>query len=171
MHQQLIAFNQKQRTLFHAPELRAGDVVKVYRKIKEGGKERTQLFQGTVIALKGRQSSSPTLTVRKVSFGVGVELVLPLASPHIEKIEFVKRTRARRAKLYYVRDKSVKVLSKKLKEVMLKAKKGIVESVSEEKTAGGGTISGTKSGESETVETGEPKAEGTAIEGDGEIAK
>lgn len=117
MNQKLIAFNLKQRKLKPAPELKAGDVIKVFRKIKEGSKERLQAFQGTVIAIKGGQSSSKTITVRKVSFGVGVELVLPLASPQIQKIEFVKHTRARRAKLYFVRDKSVKVLSKKLKEV------------------------------------------------------
>lgn len=117
MNQKLIAFNLKQRKLSPTLELKAGDVIKVFRKIKEGSKERLQAFQGTVIAIKGGQSSSKTITVRKVSFGVGVELVLPLASPQIQKIEFVKHTRARRAKLYFVRDKSVKVLSKKLKEV------------------------------------------------------
>ena len=120
MHQKLIAFNLKQRKPLATPDLRAGDVVKVYRKIKEGSKERTQLFQGTIIALKGGQSASRTMTVRKVSDGVGVELIFPLSSPQIEKIEFVKRSRARRAKLYFVRDKSAKVLSKKLKEVAVK---------------------------------------------------
>lgn len=122
MHQKLITFNQSQRKDVSVADLRAGDVIRVFRKIKEGGKERLQTFQGSVIALRGGQSSSPTVTVRKVSFGVGVELVLPLLSPQVGRIEFVKRTRARRAKLYYVRDKSVKVLSKKLKEVVIKGK-------------------------------------------------
>lgn len=130
MHQKLISFNLKQRKSSGIPELRAGDVVKISRKIKEGGKERIQSFQGTIIAINGGQSSSKTITVRKISFGVGVELVFPLASPQIEKIEFVKRTRARRAKLYYVRDKSVKVLSKKLKEVAIKS--GLIPDVTEE---------------------------------------
>lgn len=130
MHQKLISFNLKQRKPLGIPELQAGDVVNISRKIKEGGKERTQAFQGTVIAINGGQSSSKTITVRKISFGVGVELVLPLSSPQIEKIEFVKRTRARRAKLYYVRDKSAKVLSKKLKEVA--AKSGLVADTTEE---------------------------------------
>jgi large subunit ribosomal protein L19 len=121
MNQKLISFNLKQRKPLDTPELKAGDMIKIFRKIKEGSKERLQAFQGTVIAIKGGQSSSKTITVRKVSFGIGVELVLPLSSPQIEKIEFVKRTRARRAKLYFVRDKSVKVLSKKLKEVAVKA--------------------------------------------------
>ena len=120
MHAKLIAFNLKQRKPLSLPELRAGDVVKIYRKIKEGSKERTQAFQGTIIAINGGQSSSRTITVRKVASGVGVELIFPLSSPQIERIEFVKRTRARHAKLYFVRDKSVKVLSKKLKEVAVK---------------------------------------------------
>lgn len=121
MHQNLIAFNLQQRKSFsELPELRAGDVIKIYRKIKEGAKERTQMFQGTVIAIKGGQSASRTLTVRKVSDGIGVELILPLSSSQIQKIEFVKRTTARRSKLYFVRDKSAKVLSKKLKEVAVK---------------------------------------------------
>jgi large subunit ribosomal protein L19 len=121
MHQELIAFNKVIRDTKEFPDIHVGDVVKIFRKIKEASKERLQAFQGTVIALRGGQSSSPTITVRKVSFGVGVELVLPLYSPQIDRIEFVKRTRARRAKLYFVRDKSVKVLSKKLKEVKLKS--------------------------------------------------
>ena len=123
MHQKLISFNLEQRKPISTPPLQAGDVIKIYRKIKEGAKERVQMFQGTVIALKGGQSSSRTVTVRKISDGIGVELILPLSSPQIEKIEFVKRTSARRAKLYYVRDKSAKVLSKKLKEVAVKGKK------------------------------------------------
>ncbi len=120
MHKDLIAFNQKLRSAQTFPDLRSGDVVKIHRKIREGSKERTQVFQGTIIAMRGGQSASPTITVRKVSFGVGVELVMPLLSPQIEKIEFVKRTSVRRAKLYFVRDKSVKVLSRKMKEVDVK---------------------------------------------------
>lgn len=127
MNQKVIAFNKAQReeraalNPIQIPELRAGDVIKVYRRIKEGAKTRTQMFQGMVIAINGGQSSSPTITVRKVSSGVGVELILPLYSPQIEKIEFIKRTRSRRSKIYFVRDKSVKVLSKKLKEIPLAA--------------------------------------------------
>lgn len=121
MHQNLISFNLKQRKAFsELPELRAGDVVKVYRKIREGAKERTQMFQGTIIALKGGQSASRTMTIRKVSDGIGVELIFPLSSYQIQKIEFVRRATARRSKLYFVRDKSAKVLSKKLKEVAVK---------------------------------------------------
>lgn len=119
MDNRLIAFNKALRRT-DLPDLRAGDVVRIHRKIKEGGKERIQMFEGMVIAVKAGQSAAPSITVRKVSFGIGVEIVFPLHSPQVEKIELVKRTRARRAKLYYVRDKSAKVLSKKLKEVNLK---------------------------------------------------
>ena len=120
MHQKLISFNLKQRKpLVGIPELRSGDVVKVFRKIREGSKERLQAFQGTIIAIKGGQSSSKTITISKTSFGVGVELILPLSSPQIEKIEFVKRTRARRAKLYYVRNTSTKDFGKKLRETAM----------------------------------------------------
>ncbi|MDP2837973.1 MAG: 50S ribosomal protein L19 [Candidatus Moranbacteria bacterium] len=133
MHQKLIAFNLAQRKpQADLPELRAGDVIKIYRKITEGSKERTQMFQGTIIAIKGGQSASRTITIRKVSDGIGVELILPLSSAQIQKIEFVKRTTARRAKLYFVRDKSAKVLSKKLKEV---AVKGRVVEKAKKKTA------------------------------------
>jgi large subunit ribosomal protein L19 len=123
MHKDLIAFNMARRTK-DIPELHSGDVVKIHRKIVEGGKERTQVFQGMVIAMRGGQSSSQTVTVRKVSFGIGVEIVVPIHSPNIEKIEVVKSTRSRRAKLYYVRDKSAKLLRRKLKEVGLKVGKG-----------------------------------------------
>lgn len=135
MHKDLIAFNAARRTK-EVANLHSGDVVKVYRKIVEGGKERTQIFQGMVIALRGGQSSSPTVTVRKVSFGIGVEIVFPLYSPNIEKIEVLKSTRSRRAKLYFVRDKSSKLLSRKLKEVTIKtgkdAKAVAVEAVAED---------------------------------------
>ncbi len=122
MNQRLIEFNRAMRRT-DLPELRTGDVVKITRKIKEGGKERSQVFEGMIIALKGGQSSSITITVRKVSLGVGVELVLPLNSPQIQKIDLVKHTKAGRSKIYYVRTKSVKVLSRKLKEVASKVKK------------------------------------------------
>ncbi|NTW30007.1 MAG: 50S ribosomal protein L19 [Candidatus Moranbacteria bacterium] len=123
MHKDLIGFNMSRRTK-EIPALHAGDVVKIHRKIVEGGKERVQVFQGMVIAMRGGQSSSPTVTVRKVSFGIGVEIVVPIYSPNIEKIEVLKSTRSRRAKLYFVREKSAKLLRRKLKEVGLKVGKG-----------------------------------------------
>lgn len=114
MHKKLIEFNLSQRNK-KIPELRAGDVVKIHRKVKEGKKERVQVFEGIIVAINGRQSSSPMITVRKVSYGVGVELILPIYSPVIEKIELVKRAKVRKAKLYYIREKSAKSLRLKYK--------------------------------------------------------
>ena len=85
------------------PRYRAGATVKVHVRIKEGQKERIQIFEGVVIAYNGAGSRS-TMTVRKVSYGVGVERLFPLYSPTIERIEWVRRGRVRRAKLYYMRD-------------------------------------------------------------------
>lgn len=112
MNKAMIDFNRTQRAS-DAPALKSGDVVKVYRKIIEGGKERTQVFEGMVIAMRGGQSSSPTITVRKVSNGIGVELVLPIHSPIIEKIEVIKSAKVRRSKLYFVRERSLKSLKMK----------------------------------------------------------
>jgi large subunit ribosomal protein L19 len=84
------------------PPFRAGDTVRVHVKIKEGDKERVQVFEGTVISLR-RASNHSTFTVRKISFGQGVERIFPLHSPAIEKIEVVRSGRVRRAKLYYLR--------------------------------------------------------------------
>ena len=112
----MVEFNMTQRTS-QVPDLQTGDVVKVYRKIVEGGKERIQMFQGMIIATRGGQSSSPTITVRKVSNGVGVELVLPVHSPMIEKIELVKKAKTRRSKLYYIREKTAKSLKLKYKDI------------------------------------------------------
>jgi large subunit ribosomal protein L19 len=84
------------------PQFKPGDTVKVHVRIKEGEKERVQVFQGVVIRRhKGRVNS--TFTVRKVSYGVGVERIFPLHSPMIDKIEVVTRGRVRRSRLYYLR--------------------------------------------------------------------
>lgn len=80
-----------------------GDTVKVHVIIKEGDKERIQIFQGDVIAKRGRGLST-TFTVRKISFGIGVEKIFPLHSKSIKKVEIVRTTKVRRAKLYYLRD-------------------------------------------------------------------
>ncbi|MDD3498329.1 MAG: 50S ribosomal protein L19 [Candidatus Moranbacteria bacterium] len=117
MNNKMLKFNLAQRKNKNIPDLRSGDIIKVYRKIVEGQKERIQVFEGMIIAINGKQSSSPTITVRKVSGGVGTELVLPVFSPNIEKIEVVKRARVRRSKLYYIRDKSAKSLRLKYKDI------------------------------------------------------
>ena len=87
------------------PPFNVGDTVKVYVRISEGEKTRSQVFEGKVIRLKGR-GANKTFTVRKLSYGEGVERIFPLRSPVVEKIEVVKSQPARRAKLYYLRKKA-----------------------------------------------------------------
>jgi len=84
------------------PDFDAGDTVKVHVKIKEGGKERLQMFQGVVIS-KRKGTSNASFTVRKISYGVGVERVFPLHSPSLDRVEVVSRGRVRRSKIYYLR--------------------------------------------------------------------
>jgi large subunit ribosomal protein L19 len=86
------------------PQFNVGDTVKVYAKIKEGTRERIQIFEGTVLKKQGG-SSRATFTVRKNSNGIGVEKTWPLHSPMVEKIEVVRLGKVRRAKLYYLRDR------------------------------------------------------------------
>ncbi len=86
------------------PEVKVGDTVRVHVKIKEGERERVQAFEGTVIARK-HGGISETFTVRRVSYGVGVERVFPIHSPNIEKVETIRKGRVRRSKLYYLRDR------------------------------------------------------------------
>ena len=97
------------------PEFAIGDTVKVYGKIKEGNRERIQVFEGTVIKRQGG-SNRETFTVRKNSNGVGVEKTWPLHSPNVEKIEVTRRGKVRRAKLFYLRQRSGK--SAKVKELI-----------------------------------------------------
>ena len=85
------------------PDLRPGDTIKVHQKIKEGDKERIQIFEGIIIAKKHGSGIPGTITVRKVVDGIGVERVFPIHSPSLSKIEVVKHGRARRSKLYYLR--------------------------------------------------------------------
>lgn len=116
MKKEVIEFNKVQR-LKKMPNLKTGDVVRAHRKIIEGGKERTQIFEGMIIAVKGRQSSSPMITVRKVSSGVGVEIIIPVFSPKVAKIEVVRHAKVRRSKAYYIREKSAKSLRMKYSEI------------------------------------------------------
>lgn len=98
-----------------APEFRTGDTVKVSAKIKEGNRERIQVFEGTVIKKQGTGVRA-TFTVRKISNGVGVEKTWPLHSPIVEKVEVIRRGKARRAKLYYLRQRTGKAA--KVKELV-----------------------------------------------------
>lgn len=86
------------------PKLEIGDTVRVYVKVKEGNRERVQMFEGTVIK-KNHGGIQETFTVRRVSYGVGVERTFPVNSPKLDRIEVVRHGRVRRAKLYYLRDR------------------------------------------------------------------
>ena len=96
------------------PELKIGDTVKVHAKIKEGNRERIQIFEGTIIAMK-HSGINKTVTVRRISYGVGVEKTFPVHSPNIAKCEVVRHGKVRRAKLYYLRDRAGKAAKVKEK--------------------------------------------------------
>ncbi|MCC7469599.1 MAG: 50S ribosomal protein L19 [Bacteroidetes bacterium] len=127
-------------------DVRTGDTVRVFSKIKEKGKTRLQAFEGLVLARKHGTETGATLTVRKVSDGIGVERIFPLFSPLIDRIELVKRSKTRRSKLYFLRDKTNKEIRKKLKGYGIEASETkevaseemmdeVVEEPKEEKTA------------------------------------
>jgi len=103
MLRKAIADIQKKHMKTDVPALRSGDSVRVHTKIKEGDKERIQIFEGTVIAFR-KGGTGSMFTVRKVSYGVGVERIFPLHSPRIDKIEVVGHGEVRRAKLFYLRE-------------------------------------------------------------------
>ena len=94
----------EQRHLTKRPDMRAGDTVRVHTKIREGDKERIQVFEGVVIAYRKGQPGSSMFTVRKVSYGVGVERMFPVHSPRIDHIEVVSHGEVRRSRLYYLRE-------------------------------------------------------------------
>lgn len=93
---------EKEQMRVDIPDFRPGDTIKVHARIREGEKERVQVFQGFVIR-KRKGTTGATFTVRKVSYGVGVERIFPLHSPTIDKIEIISRGKVRRGKLYYMR--------------------------------------------------------------------
>lgn len=101
-------------------DLKSGDTVRVHQKITEKGKTRLQVFEGLVLARKHGAEAGATFTVRKVVDGIGVERIFPLYSPNIEKIEIIRRSNIRRAKLYFVRRKAVKEMNKRMKMEMVK---------------------------------------------------
>jgi large subunit ribosomal protein L19 len=95
--------------------LKSGWTIKVYQKIKEGDKTRTQAFEGLIIARKHGAESGGTITVRKVSDGIGVEKTFPVFLPTIDKVEVIKKSKVRRSKLYYLREKTAKEIRRKTK--------------------------------------------------------
>ncbi len=107
MNKNLIADITASQLRNDVPDFRPGDSLKVHVRIVEGTRTRIQLFEGVVIARKG-EGISETFTVRKISYGIGVERTFPVNSPKLEKIEVVKRGKVRRAKLYYLRNLSGK---------------------------------------------------------------
>ncbi|MCI8434922.1 MAG: 50S ribosomal protein L19 [Clostridia bacterium] len=114
MNRNIINEIEKDYMKKEVPQFREGDVIKVYVKVVEGNRERLQAFEGTVIAKKNG-GVRETFTVRRVSFGVGIERTFPIHSPRIDKIEIVRHGKVRRAKLYYLRNLSGKAA--KIKEV------------------------------------------------------
>jgi len=98
------------------PALKTGQTVKVHQKIKEGKKERIQIFEGMILAMKGKTPETKTMTVRKVTQGIGVEKIYPLSLPSLEKIEIVSAVKTRREKLYYLKRKYKKKLKEKKKK-------------------------------------------------------
>ena len=96
-------------------DVKAGDTVRVYSKIQEKGKTRLQMFEGLVLARKHGTEAGATITVRKISEGVGVERIFPLYSPNVDKFEVVKRANVKRSKLYFLREKTAKEIRRKLK--------------------------------------------------------
>src|SRR3989338_1482642 len=105
------------------PEIHPGDTIKVTQKIKEGDKERLASFEGLVLACKHGKGITATFTVRRVVDGVGVERIFPLHSPVISKIEVMRRSKVRRAKLYYIREKAAREVRRKMKSLRSEAEK------------------------------------------------
>ena len=99
--------------------MRAGDTVKVHQRIQDKGKTRIQIFEGIVLARKHGNEPGATFTVRKTASGVGVEKIFPLYSPNIDKIEIVKRSKVRRAKLYFIRDKVAREIRRQMRRMNL----------------------------------------------------
>ncbi len=112
-------------------DFRAGDTVKVWQKIVEKGKTRLQAFEGLILARKHGREAGATFTVRRVASGGGVEKIFPLYSPTIDKIEVLKRSKVRRAKLYHIRDKATKEVSRQMRNIRLQ-KEVEVEAVAED---------------------------------------
>lgn len=112
-----------------------GDTVRVWQKIQEKGKTRLQAFEGLVLARKHGLEPGATFTVRRVSGGVGIEKIFPLYSPMIDKIEIVRRSKVRRAKLYYIREKVAKEIKRQMRNMRLMDVSSVSDIAEQEKNA------------------------------------
>jgi len=140
----------------NAPVLSSGDTVRVHIKVREGNKERVQIFEGLVIAVKHGMGLDGTFTVRKESFGVGVERVFPLHSPRIVKVERVKQSKVRQSKLYYMRELSgknarLKDLNRDLKVWEEKEAEEELAKIAEEKAKEAEALAAKKAAEEEEL--------------------
>ncbi len=113
----------KKEQVRELPAFRVGSSVKVHQKIREGSKERVQIFEGVVLAKKGGTGVNATFTVRKIASGVGVERIYPLHSPNIVKVEIIKSPIVRQAKLYYIRERQDNTPRSRKEKKTVKAKK------------------------------------------------
>lgn len=113
-------------------DLRSGDTVRVYQKIEDKGKTRLQAFEGLVLSRKHGTEPGATFTVRRSTGGYGVEKIFPLYSPMIDKIEILKRSKVRRGKLYYIREKALKQISKRMKMMFVDISDEVEEEVKPE---------------------------------------
>jgi large subunit ribosomal protein L19 len=115
MNEKVRALEERRRRE-DVPQFCIGDTVRVHVRITEGEKERTQAFEGTVLARQGR-GPNETFTVRRVSQGIGVERIFPLSSPNVQQVVVTRRGKSRRAKLYYLRDRTGKAAKTKSKDI------------------------------------------------------
>jgi large subunit ribosomal protein L19 len=148
------------------PAFRPGDTVKVHVRVVEGNRERVQVFQGVVIARSGG-GIRETFTVRKISFGVGVERMFPLHSPSIAKLELVQRGRVRRAKLYYLRDlrgKKARIRERRIDDAKLAAMEAAAAEAAEAEASEAEADLAEEEPDLEAVETDEVTAEGEGDE-------
>src|SRR5262245_3661916 len=153
------------------PAFRPGDTVKVHVRVVEGNRERVQVFQGVVIARSGG-GIRETFTVRKISFGVGVERMFPLHSPSIAKLELVQRGRVRRAKLYYLRDlrgKKARIKERRIDDAKLAAMEAAAAAAAAEAEAEAAEDEADEAGTAEDEASDEGAVEVPAAEEDGDL--
>ena len=123
---------EKNASRIDIPEIKSGDSVRVIQKVREGDKERLSPFEGLVISVKHGTGLNAMFTVRKVVSGIGVERVFPMHSPMISKVEVLRHSKVRRAKLYYIREKAAKEVRKRMKSYLANKSSGPEESPSGE---------------------------------------